>query len=272
MDVAVWDDLPLELFSGEEGRSGSPGVHFQPVSRRDAASRLFAGSVDAALLPTLSVLQNTDAFDVLPAVAFSSWNYPYARLSLRGGLGGKMSSLAFETGADQEALIARIILREHYQARVSVQEVAAGDPKDIFDADADAHVFVSSDAWRVESDRFEMDLGREWYELANYPMVWGVFAMLKDASEPGHIVALREAIAAAEDGKERVAAGLKDPVLEAFVRDHLRLRLDNLAIASLTEFCNYVYYYGAVPDFATVPFVSLPDEDEADDADDLPLV
>ena len=71
--------------------------------------------------------------------------------------------------------------------------------------------------------------------------------------------------------REKRAQSIEDEVSRDFIENHVRLRLDDLAVASLTELYNYVYYYGAVADYCTVPFVSLdePNDDDGDDADPL---
>src|SRR5690554_1014919 len=122
MKVAVWDHLPFELFA-DRSRDLTPGVEFVRTPESEAASALAAGEVDVALVPVLTVLQNPGAYDVLPAVGLSTWDFPFARLLLRGGLDKRAGSLVFEQGFELEALVARVVLREHYASDVEVRAV-----------------------------------------------------------------------------------------------------------------------------------------------------
>ncbi len=116
-----------------------------------------------------------------------------------------------------------------------------------------------------------LDLGREWFELVNYPMVWGVFVSAKGSVTDDYIRLLRDAIIRVDMLRERRAKSIENDVTRDFMENQVRLRLDELAVASLTELYNYVYYYGAVTDFTTIPFVELKETKEDGD-EDLPFV
>lgn len=263
MRVSVWDHFPAALFAGPP-RGVAAEVEFIRAPSRDAVEMLSSGEADVALLPVLTVLQHPDLYDVYPAVGLSTWDLPFARLLLPGGLGTRPASLAYEAGMELEALVARVVLREHYGADVQVRSVADA----AIDAPDDATLIVGPDAHLISSDRYGMDLGREWFELANYPMVWGVFAAPKGVVTNEAIATLRDAVVRLDTLRGTRARAEEDAVVQDFLENQVRLRLDDLAVASLTELCNYVYYYGAVTDYTTVPFVSLDEDDEAGLDDD----
>lgn len=269
MRVAVWDHLPSTLFEGPRGAEGP--VEFVRIAAQDTANALAREEVDVALLDTLSVLQNTDAYDVFPAVALSSWEYPFARLLLRGGIGAKAGTLVTPDHVGLESLVARVVLREQYGSDVEVHTSTGFGIADVPDAEEDACLIMNPDGRRTETDWFDMDLGREWFELVNYPMVWGLFVAPKGHGDNQAITTLRDAVARQDALRVSRAQKIEDATVRDFVENQVRLRLDDLVVASLTELCNYVYYYGAVADYCTVPFVSLdePNDDDGDDADPL---
>src|SRR5690606_33470111 len=115
------------------------------------------------------------------------------------------------------------------------------EPEEAARAGEDACLIVAKDAYRWESDRFVMDLGREWFELANYPMVWGVFAATKGSITNERIIALRDAVSRLDALRESRSRTIEDEFVRDFVENQVRLRLDDLAVASLTELYNYVY-------------------------------
>ena len=61
------------------------------------------------------------------------------------------------------------------------------------------------------------------------------------------------------------------PALHTFYTEGLRLRLDDLATASLTEFRQYLYYYNVTEDLPELPLYELPDDWE-DDPKETPLL
>lgn len=270
MTVAIWDYLPPVLFEGPRGAAAA--VEFVPFPAHEGADALARGAVDVALLDTLTVLRNTDAYDVFPAVALSSWDFPFARLRLRGGMGARAQSLAYPRDHELESVVARVVLREHYGSEVSATGVSLERPADAADVAEDACLIVAPDSPHWPSERFDMDLGREWYELANYPMVWGLFVAQKGSATNDRIVALRDAVARLDSLRPGRARNIDDEVVRDFVENQVRFRLDDLVVASLTELYNYVYYYGAVDDYVTVSFVALEDpESDEDDEVEMPF-
>lgn len=269
MRVAIWDILPVEVFSSVAAQDSGVSFISLPLERcRDA---LTEGIVDAALLPVLDVLCDPDEFDVFPAVSLSSWSFPFAKIILKGGLGSQLESLAFPKGHDLAAFVARVILREHYQ---SEPRTIARDHRTavrLADGEEDAYLVFGPGVPNYKPGLTTLDLGQEWYELANYPMVWGLFATVRGRGTPALIVALRDAVVGADEARQVYAESARaTETIKNFVEHELRLRLDDLAVASLTELTNYVYYYGITEEAIQIPFVSLPDDDAGSGPTPLP--
>ena len=261
MRLALWNEPAAAFFS-----AGLADVTAPPDVLRGSRSQceqwLREGRVDVALLPSFSVLRQTDTFEVYPGVAFSSWKYPFARLVLREGLQRPVQSVTFGSAHAQEAFLARIILREHYKSEPTLLPRPVEDPQALLAIGADAVLLMGSEVPVLDVEGMTMDLGEEWYELVNYPMVWGLFAVRKEEAELAVFQKMRQAVRAAE---ERRADWLHHTPehLHSFYLEDLRLRLDDLATAGLTQFREYLFYYGVTADVPDTPFCTLPeDEDE----------
>lgn len=271
MQLAIWNYPPAE-FAVSGFTSGWVPPPFEIVRHTipECVQLLAAGRVDVAMVPTLTLLRDPDAYDVLPAVALSSWSYPYARLVLRHGLQGEIERLAFNPVAEQEAFLARLVLKEHYQRQPVMVPLEGASHLDLLRSDADAALIVGVDAPLLHSDALWLDLGQEWYELANYPMVWGFFATRKGEATPAVIRAIRNNVDAAEEQRALwVRAQETSAVLHAFFAEGLRLRFDDLVIASLTEFKQYLFYERVFEEMPDLPFVFLDENNDEGGADPL---
>ncbi|MGI9174666.1 MAG: MqnA/MqnD/SBP family protein [Rhodothermales bacterium] len=270
MLLAIWDYGPAEfLVSGFTSGTVVSPFEIERHSARRCDELLRAGQVDVALVPTLDVVKDPEFYDVLPAIALSTWRYPYARLVLKQDLGDPIRTVALDPAYTQEALLARILLKEHYAAEPEFVPYTGADVQALLEADEDASLIIGPRVPMVQTDRPTLDVGQEWYELSNYPMVWGLFAARKGEATPEMIIALRDAAEAAEASRAVwMQAQEPPPALHRFYQDDLRIRLDDLAVASLTEWLRFLFFYGIAEEIAGLPFVSLPGEDEEDDSDD----
>ncbi len=272
MHIALWDIPPIDfLVSGRQAEVGSVPLEIERHDARTCTQLLVQEQVDIALLPSLMVLSNTDVFDVLPGAALSTWTYPYARLVLHRGM-ERVDSVAYAVPDTQEALLARIILREHYGKDPAFVPLEGTTTEALLNAEQDASLIVGPSALTLQTDLLSLNLGQEWYELANYPMVWGLFVTLKEAASPVMVEIILDIIRTAEQRAPMwVQAREMPPALHTFYTEGLRLRFDDLATASLTEFRQYLYYYNITDDLPELPLYELPDDWE-DDAKETPLL
>lgn len=263
MHLALWNHPivdPLADGFASEAVAYDVAVERHPAGRCHAL--LLDDQVDLALVPTLTVLRDPDSYDVLPAVAVSTWRYPFARIVLKQPFSKPAVEIAFDPAHEQERHVARMVLREHY----GLEPVFVPRPDDVLGGEEGAALLVSPSVDAVASEGPVLDLGQEWFELAQYPMVWGLFVARKETATASMIRALRQAVAASEQDRAAwiEAHGLSDD-LAAFYREGLRYRLDDLVVASLTEFRRYLFYFGLAEDIPSLDFMALPDsEEEAD--------
>ncbi|MEM1093188.1 MAG: MqnA/MqnD/SBP family protein [Bacteroidota bacterium] len=266
MNIALWNTTPGTFWADAIGAAGAElSIIRADPARCDLALR--AGEADIALVPTLTAMRDPDLYDIFPEVALSTWHYPFARIVMRNDLNAEAQSLAFDPRYTTEVLLARLILKEHYGMTPQFFPVDAEEPSWVLDIDADAALIVGDEVPYMRPESYAMDLGQEWYELANYPMVWGFFAARKGEATPEMMLALRAAASAAEQTREAAATDVS-PELHHFISDDLRTRFDDLAVASLTEYRQYLFYENVLTDVPDLDPVSFPELDEAEAEED----
>ena len=271
MTLAIWNTSPA-AFAVSGFTSGAVRSPFDRIVQRRpevCAALLVSGEVDAALLPTVMVLQGAEGFDVVPGAALSTWKYPFARLVLKEGLRGPIRSVACDARALQERYVTRLVLREHYGADPEMRpQPEEPTTEALLAAEADAALLTGPSvpmlpAERLPSNGLALDLGQEWFEMANYPMAWGLFATRRGTAGPALVQALLDNVEAAEAHRATwIQAQEPPPALHAFYRKDLRLRYDDLVTASLTEFRRYLFYYDILDEVPNLHFVEAPEEEE----------
>lgn len=285
--IALWDAPYVGIVRAALERR-LPSADQVSLPAEQCAEALANGTVDMALVPTVAVMANADRFDVLPAFALSSWEYPFARIRIAGTMDRLSPSLVVPPDASQEAFIASVVLQEHYGARVLAvpsDETPAGDVNALL-----------VDGGRTDDPATELDLGREWFELTNYPMVWGVLVMRRGEADDQTIRLVSETAALCEQlreqrsGQPSTSSRSELPpqpavsergstsethaeLVERFVADQLRFRLDDLAVASLTELSDFLFFYSGTDEPPGLNVVSLQKgDDDRDDVNGLPAV
>ena len=268
MKLAIWDAPMAEAAASGLAAPGSD-IELQRRRPEECAAALLKKQADVALVPSTMVLQGAEGFDVIPEAAVSSWKYPFARVVLKEGLESLELTLACDRRAVQEQFVATVALREHYQLGAeTVPYDAPADPLDLLRGDENAALLTSTDLetlpdrGRLGGGGLVMDLGQEWFELAKYPMVWGLFVAREDTLGPETTAALRDQLHAAEERRADWVRQAGHPLLEEFFAEDLRLQFDDLVVASLTELKHYLFYddvIGHVPDLSFAP---LPEEEE----------
>jgi len=213
--------------------------------------------------------------DILPAVGVSSWTNPWLSLVVGNQLGAATMGIMHAPDGRSGALLAALVLKEHYNTVVALHEQPA------LPVGLSEHALITvpldegDDLVAPASDTSEgvaLDLGQEWAEMAGYPFVWSLFVGRKDENHDDAIRQLRDVVTQLD--QHRVAlerAWDLDEIGSDFFLNHVRLAVDDLAIASLTQLCDHLFYYGVTDEVLPVQFVTLPaDEDAAVHPDDAP--
>ena len=263
MRLAIWDDALVRTLSEASDLLRTSGIELGIVDRNNLLGALQHGEADIALVPTLQAILHADELDLFPAVAWSSWANPFYVIALGGPLGTPVSRIAYSPGYEQEAFMAHVLIKEHYGFVAELVEVNAALEREETTVVIHTHTIPQEDAP-------VLDLGQEWYELAQYPMVWGLFASLKGQATEERLHQLIEVVEAAAHHKPSWLTTLElNAAAFSFYSDHERLRLDDLATASLTSFQDFLFFYNRIPDMNPFPFVTF---DTDTDSGPAPMV
>jgi len=242
IDIAIWDD-PITRAAFDPIDSSTQSVcRSSFVSVESCIDRVRAGTADVAVIPASEALSHSVEFDIHGDWALSSWSNPDALIDRQPPGTHRRVHIDPAGRHPYVAFVAAVILKEHYGL-----EVARA-------SDSDAHTDVRPLPPGTPLDPgVHIDLSSEWSELNGYPMVWALMI----ARKGGFILpvhrALEQWIRSTElripDDRERT----------------VRLRLDNVAAASLTELGDYLYYYGESSRIPVFSPVSSPSERTIDE-------
>ena len=253
MRLGIWDSPAAEFLIS--GLAGS-GLEIEPVTIQPA-NCLYAvesGEVDVALVPTLDVVRRSEGFEVLPAVALSSWHYPFARIHLPSDLTEAPERVLYEHECTQEALLARVVLKEHYAMEPEFVGVASEELL----ASKEARLLVSRDVPALDEGGALLDLGEEWFEMAAYPMVWGVLVVRAGQASQFLVDQFRLMVERSEALREQwVESKNQDESIRRFYSEDVRLRFDDLAIASITELIDHAFYHDLTDEILDFPIAQF---------------
>jgi chorismate dehydratase len=265
MKLGIWDNPAAAfLVSGLDSSPVKGEFEIEAVEQPRALDALLTTRVDIALVSPVEALLRHDEVDVLPAVALSSWKYPLARIELPGSLADAPDRLAADSRFRQETFVATLILKEHYRMMPKVVDVSSEAPARL--------VLGSFEEIRPSASGVTLDLGQEWYELSGYPMLWGVFAMRKGEVTPEVIENLGVLVRTSDARREIwLRANESSPTVHEFFDESLRVGFDDLAVASLTELRQYLYYHDLLDDVIELPVVFLESDEEEEDDDETDL-
>jgi len=225
----------------------------ETMAPEDAERALRAGRVDLAFVPTLAVLRDPDAFSVVPGVALVGRAYRPAHLHLPEGLApftpGRQPRIGVHPLYAQEALLARVLLKEHYGSTPAFVPFEGEPP-------ADLDGVVLPPGGPIPAEGVALDLGSEWFELTTRPMVWALLAAPVGGLDPEEARFLRDTAADGFDDLDPLATEEPGAVT-----------LAAYAHAGLDDWVNYLFYLGSLEALPDVPFVAIPTEGGGDDED-----
>lgn len=241
--LALWPTPSCDfLVSALEAGFADAQFEVVRLEPEDAVRHLRAGLVEVALVPAASVLRASADYTVYSSAAISVWDYPFARLILPKGLAEAPEALTYHPAQQIIADLAAIVLREHYGFTPKLVADTEPGPEAL---DLGALLITGPDAANIATpeDVYVMDIAQEWYELANYPLPWGLFCARPDEADDDTLRALRDLARAAEANRGLfLETANTTPVRHAFVKDDLRLRYDDLVTAGLTELSQYLFF------------------------------
>ncbi len=232
MRLAVWPVEPARALGTALAGHVADVIEVEPW---EAASALAEGRCDLALVPTLEVLRNPASFDVVPGGALAGDASPSLLLVVGAQL-DSVRTLAFDPRYAQEALLAAILLREHYGVQPAF---AADDPSLPLSTRLEKHdaaLIPRSMADEMPAGIVTLDLGAEWLDLTTRPFVWGL-VVARSGELTG--VAARN-IAGAARAAEPPAGW--------------QFTLGGYGHEGLTEFAGHLFFHGALQEMPDLTF------------------
>lgn len=252
MQLAFWDFPPTKCL---ELAAKTLSIEAERQTVSGCVELLHQQQVEVALLP-VTVALAADGLTIVPGGAVSSWGYPFARMLVRRDL-QQAGTLECTSEQGLEAFMSRVILKEHYGRDIALTSHGAADIK----------LLTGAASLDQADDPTTLDLGQEWYELSQYPMIWGLYVCLKETATDAMVEMLttltKEAEIVAQEWGARSSS-----YADQFFGGSLRLRLDDVTVAGLTAIREYMYYYGITEDL--VPLTMFEPDDVAG-YQDIPL-
>ena len=258
MTLAVWSGAASAALADALVASGVV-TEVVVVEPHEARTLLDEGGADLVLLPTLDVLLAPDDLAVVPGVALAGERSDRRALVLDAPLDA-IATVAFDPRDRQEALLAQLLLREHYGNKPTFALGAPGRPLAEWLENADAALVPLDVARDAEAaGAVVLDLGQEFVDLTIRPMPWGLVAARAGLLPPTQAAALADAARLADPDDERLAL---DGVA-AF-----QLTLDGYAMDGLDQLAELWFQTGTLEDIADVPFAPTLAPVEPDDEED----
>jgi len=229
------------------------------VEPHEARAALDDEAVDLALLTALDVLRAPDGLSVVPGVALAGEKSPRRALVVQVPL-NEIATVAFDPRDQQEALLAQLVLREHYGVRPQFALGPLGEPLDAWLEAADAALVPLDAAGALPEGAYALDVGQEFTDLTLRPMPWGLVAARAGTLAPHAAAALADAarLADTDDGRLRLDG-----------QHAFQLTLDGYAADGLDQLAELWFQTGTLDDVPDVPFAPTlapaAAEDEPDD-------
>ena len=245
MRLAVWPVLPARALARALGDLVTDIVEVEPYEARAA---LDAGRADLALVSTLDVLRAHDGLAVVPGVALAGERSPRRRLVVGSAL-DEIETVAFDPRDAQEAILAQLVLREHYEVTPTF---ALSDPATPLAAVLDAHsAALVGRRDDVPDGAVALDIGQEWTDLTLRPYPWGLLAARAGTLSDDAVAQIRAAVRAAGPSDDLAVDGVAV----------YQLTLDGYAADGLDQLAELLFATGTLSEIPAVPFA----EDEASD-------
>lgn len=261
--IAVWNTPPAEFLVSRLQDLQEIEIYTGPSY---ACEKWLADEkVDVALVPTLSIMRDPEPWELIPDIGLASASFPYARLVLRGGL-GRIKRVGFDPQYRQEVLLTQIVLQEHYGTVPEFVPYQKKTAEQVLREEGGVLV-TDPDTLQDPDEGVVLDIGQEWFELATYPMTWGVFASKADHLSLEQADMLRKFIAGADQirsqwiGKHQ----LSEPV-KKFMQSDLILRIAGAVDTGLEELAQYLFFHGILEEIPDLPFLIFPEDEEEEEA------
>lgn len=251
MRLAVWPADPARALGrvlADAFRQLEHPIELVELEPFDARKALVGQHVDLALIPSLDLLRDAEGLEILPGPALVGEASPTLQLVVGVPL-DRITTVGFDPRYAQEALLAQLVLREHYGVEPVFRLVEPGTP--LPDALATHGTVLASVTEPVPEGAAPLDLAREWTDLTLRPFVWGLLVTREDGLSEDIVRQLVEAVRAVGPTEALFVDGVA-----AF-----QLTLDGYAIDGLDEFTEHLFATGTLSEIPGLPFIELAGKD-----------
>ena len=257
--IGIWDDESTRSWAGVYAESDLSGFSVSQNEDPDVlVERVLSNAIDVALLPPDTVLRNIRDLDILPAVCLSAVESPFAVVELKSVEDLTPVILKAPPGKKYYKLIGEIVLKEHF----GIGGVIDPGTGSSLDTRSDFEVRTLPVTSSPPGEGFILNLGREWFELVSYPLICALFVCRRRNATSEMISAIRDTTIQIDVRKGSWISSQKlSPEHAEFYMSRMGFRLDDIAVASLTNLCEYMYYYGVTTEIPTFSLASLEDTD-----------
>lgn len=252
MRLAVWPVLPARALARALADLVTEVVEVEPYEARAA---LDDGRADLALVPTLDVLRGYEGLAVLPGVALAGERSPRRRLVVGSALDA-IETIGFDPRDAQEALLAQLVLREHYGTQATFALAGPADRLDAVLARESAALVDYAEA--VPEGAFVLDPAQEWLDLTLRPYVWGLLAAPQGTVEAETARRVQDAVRGAGPSEDLSVDGV----------EVYQITLDGYAVDGLDQIREYLFATGTLTEIPEVPFIEIPSDDEGEREDE----
>jgi chorismate dehydratase len=206
------------------------------------ADLLEAGAIDLGMVPSIAHLDRPGD-RIVPGVCIGSEG-PVASVALFSRVPVRdIRRLALDTSSRTSVVLTRILCAR----RFGVAPAFAARPPDLSAmlAEADAGLLIGDPALFLDPAAFgvtKIDLGAEWTAMTGLPFVWAFWAGRPDAADAATVRLLNQAAETGMQHSDEIAdaycAGSpeRQALARRYLREHLRFRLDDRAIAGLQAY------------------------------------
>ena len=246
MRLAVWPVLPARALVRALGDLATDVVEVEPHEARGA---LDDGRADLALVPTLDVLRAHGGLEAVPGVALAGERSPRRRLVVGSALDA-VETIAFDPRDGQEAILAQLVLREHYGVAPTFGLSDPATPLADVLATHSAALVDGRDP--VPDGAVVLDIGQEWTDLTLRPYPWALLCARADALDEATVARVRAAVRAAPPSDDLLQDG-------AAV---YQLTLDGYAADGLDQLAELLFATGTLSEIPAVPFADGGGADE----------
>jgi len=214
--------------------------------------RLASGELAAALIPSISCLQNPEYEIISDACVATRGPVLSVKLFSRVPI-RRIRSLALDAGSRTSAALVRILLAERYQVFPELEPLPLGDS--IRDSRADAILLIGDRAIPEQDERFAevWDLGEEWTNWTGLPFVFAMWAAHRDAD----LATVDAALNAARDRgvrsipeiaeRESRLLNLDVGLVERYLRENLHFHLGPQEQRGLRRYYELAVKQGLAP-------------------------